>query len=88
MPKPSTIFHISKREITHLIFLSGQKSVGYRVHTGRLDGLDDIEVPTAATGNAIVRALRETALRHPELLPASVRPARHLRRNRARSADA
>jgi hypothetical protein len=69
VPRPN--FTLSKREITHLIFLSGQKPTGYRVHTARLDGLDDIDVPRAVTGHALVHALREIAYLHPELLPAS-----------------
>lgn len=75
-------FSLTKHQITQLIFLSGQKPTGYRVHTARLDGLDDFDVPTAITGFAIVRALREVAACRPDLLPG------HHRRNRARSADA
>jgi hypothetical protein len=87
MPKTAD-FNLTKSEITKLIFLSGLKATGFRVHTGRLDGLDDIDVPSLITGHLIVRALREVALRRPDLLPASIRPADKPRRSRARSADA
>jgi hypothetical protein len=87
MPKTAD-FDLTKSEITKLIFLSGLKSTGFRVHAARLDGLDDIDVPSLITGHAIVRALREVAAERPDLLPASSRPATKPRPGRARSADA
>lgn len=73
-------FSLSKREISHLIFLSGQRPTGYRIHTARLDGLDDIDTATAIVGFAIVKALREVAIRRPDLLPGSHRPVAKPRR--------
>jgi hypothetical protein len=74
-------FTLSKREISHLIFLSGQRPTGYRIHCARLDGLDDIDTATAVVGFAIVKALREVAQRRPDLLPGSHRPATKPRRS-------
>jgi hypothetical protein len=84
MPKPN--FSLSIREIARRIYLSGQRPTGYKTHTGRLDGLDDIDTATAIVGFAIVKALRDVATRRPDLLPGS-RPAAKPRRSRARSAD-
>jgi hypothetical protein len=87
MSKPAD-FNLIKSEITRLIFLSGLKATGFRVHTARLDGLDDIDVPSLITGHALVRALREVAAERPDLLPTLCRPTRQPRRSRARSAEA
>ena len=65
---------MNKREITSRIRLTGIKPTGYTIRTSRFDGLPDIEVVSVATGNAIVRALREEASRRPGRFPASKQP--------------
>jgi hypothetical protein len=81
-------FTLSKRQITRLIFVTGQKPFGYTVRLNGYNGCQDFNVSRIELGNAIVRTLREIALRKPDLFPLSVRPIKAQRRSRARSADA
>jgi hypothetical protein len=80
-------FSLSKREITHLIFLTGIKPTGYTVIVSGYAGCENFSVRDARLGHAMVAAFRQVAIRQPELFPHSVRPVKTPRRSRARSAD-
>lgn len=59
----------SKRTITRLIALTGVSPM-YSIRTSGFGGLPyGIDLDNAATGFAIVRALRERAAVHPEMFP-------------------
>jgi hypothetical protein len=80
-------FSLSKREITHLIFLTGIKPTGYTVIVSGYAGCDNFNVGDARLGHAMVAAFRQVAIRQPALFPLSARPIKTPSRSRARSAD-
>ena len=62
---------MNKHKVAKLIYLTGQKSFGYTVKVNGFDGCLDLDVPTTRVGNSIVRALRNEALKRPDLFPPS-----------------
>jgi hypothetical protein len=87
MPRHRDDFHLSKREVTKLIYVSGHRP-NYTVRVNGFGDLDDFDTSSIGLGNYIVWSLREIARVNPELFPAAVRPTRTSRRNRGASADA
>jgi len=62
--------HMTKREIEARIALTGVKPF-YTVRCSSYDGMQDVDVPNARLGNAIVRTLRALAMDRPDLFPPS-----------------
>ena len=62
--------HMTKREIEARIALTGVKPF-YTVRCSSYDGMQDVDVPNARIGNAIVRTLRALAMDRPDLFPPS-----------------
>lgn len=63
----------SKRDITKLICVLGLAGE-YYVRTSGFAGLDEIPLSSKTVGDAIVRALRDEAAKHPELMPEPAPP--------------
>lgn len=66
---------MNKREITSRIYLTGTKPGTYTAVLNGFDGNFDIQCNTARAGHAIVRALREEAVKRPDLFPVSKWPS-------------
>jgi len=76
--RATTIKHMTKREIEARIALTGVKPF-YTVRCSSYDGMQDVDVPNARIGNAIVRTLRALAMDRPDLFPPpAARTAAHV----------
>ena len=62
---------IPAREMAKVIYLAGSRVHGYTVMVHRFDGMGNIDVSSAAVGNALVRTLRALGRDHPDWFPPS-----------------